>query len=99
MDQRNAQARVLRERWQPSKSRSHQPADELALLRDEMLSEIPALDNMLRRSARMSDLQNLLEQAEIKIRAGNILIFCVVSAVGGRRIFLLLLCRPIRRFV
>jgi tight adherence protein B len=60
---------------------NRQPSEELALLRDEMLSRIPALDNLLRRSSRISNLQPFLEQANLKIRAGNILVLCVVSAV------------------
>ena len=60
---------------------SRQPSEELALLRDEMLSKIPAIDNLLRRSSRISNLQPFLEQADLKIRAGNILVLCVVSAV------------------
>ena len=58
------------------------PSEELALLRDEMLSKIPALDNLLRRSSRISNLQPFLEQANLKIRAGNILMLCMVSAVA-----------------
>jgi tight adherence protein B len=51
------------------------------LLRDEMLSEIPVLDSILRRSDRVSALQKLLSQASLKIRAGNFLILCLGSGV------------------
>jgi tight adherence protein B len=51
------------------------------LLRDEMLSKIPAIDNLLRRSSRISNLQPFLEQANLKIRAGNILMLCVSSGL------------------
>jgi len=61
---------------------ARQPSEELALLRDEMLSKIPAIDNLLRRSSRISNLQPFLEQANLKIRAGNILMLCAISAVG-----------------
>jgi tight adherence protein B len=54
--------------------------ERLALLRDEMLSRIPAFDTLLRRSERISRLQTLLEQAGMTIRAGNLLIFSVISA-------------------
>jgi tight adherence protein B len=82
MDQRSAQARLLRERLATVKdAATQQPSEELALLRDEMLSRIPALDNLLRRSSRISNLQPFLEQADLKIRAGNILVLCVVSGV------------------
>src|ERR1700693_3469070 len=82
MDQRSSQARLLRERLATvQEAASRQPSEELALLRDEMLSKIPALDNLLRRSSRISNLQPFLEQANLQIRAGNILMLCVVSAV------------------
>jgi tight adherence protein B len=80
LDQRSARARLLRERLTTvQKAAERGPSEELALLRDEMLSEIPALDSLLRRSARISNLQNFLSQADLKIRAGNILILCVIS--------------------
>jgi tight adherence protein B len=82
LDQRSAQARLLRERLSTvQEAATRQPSEELALLRDEMLSKIPALDNLLRRSSRISNLQPFLEQANLKIRAGNILVLCMVSAV------------------
>jgi tight adherence protein B len=83
MDQRSAQARLLRERLATvEKAAERAPSEELALLRDEMLSQIPALDNLLRRSSRISGLQTMLSQANLKWRAGNILIFCVASGAG-----------------
>jgi tight adherence protein B len=90
LDQRSARARVLRERLADAqKAPERQASEELALLRDEMLSQIPALDTLLRRSARISNLQTLLAQADMKIRAGNILLFSVVSAVAMGTIMLL----------
>lgn len=83
MDQRSAQARLLRERLATvQETAEHQPDEELALLRDEMLSKIPALDNLLRRSSSISNLQPFLEQADLKIRAGNILLLCVISGLA-----------------
>jgi len=85
-DQRRAQARLLRERLASvQKAAEREPNEELALLRDEMLSQIPALDNLLRRSERMTNFQNFLDQADLKVRAGNLLIYCVISAIvmGG----------------
>ena len=82
LDQRSAQARLLRERLATvQEAAARQPSDELALLRDEMLSKIPAIDNLLRRSSRISNLQPFLEQANLKIRAGNILMLCVSSGL------------------
>jgi tight adherence protein B len=95
LDQRSARARLLRERLATvQKAAERQPSEELALLRDEMLSEIPALDSLLRRSARISSLQDLLSQANLKIRAGNILILCAVSAVAMGALVLLLSKSP-----
>jgi tight adherence protein B len=83
LDQRNARARLLRERLASvDKAAGRQPSEELALLRDEMLSQIPALDNLLRRSERISKLRTLLEQAGLKMRAGNVLLLCLLSGAG-----------------
>ncbi|HTA23718.1 MAG TPA: type II secretion system F family protein [Terriglobales bacterium] len=81
LDQRNAQARMLRDRLATVQHAEQQSTDELALLRDEMMSKIPALDSLLRRSERMANFQIFLEQADLKVRAGNILLLCLVSAV------------------
>src|SRR5580658_3515391 len=82
VDRRNAQARLLRERLASvQKAAERQPNEELALLRDEMLSRIPALDTLLRRSERMANFQTFLDQADLKLRVGTLLISCVGSAV------------------
>jgi tight adherence protein B len=82
VDRRNAQARLLRERLASvQKDAERQPNEELALLRDEMLSKIPALDNLLRRSQRLANFQTFLEQADLKLRVGTLLMLCVVSGV------------------
>jgi hypothetical protein len=86
LDQRSARARLIRERLaNADKAAETDKGEELALLRDEMLSRIPAFDSLLRRSVKVSNLQTMLEQADLGIRAGNILILCMVSAVlvGG----------------
>ena len=83
LDQRSARARLLRERLASAqKAAERQPNEELALLRDEMLSKIPALDSLLRRSALVSSLQTLLSQADLKIRAVNLLILCLLSSAA-----------------
>lgn len=82
LDERKSQARVLHDRLTSTQEMGERkPLEDIALLRDEMLSEIPALDNLLRRSERVSALQKLLSQADIKIRAGNFLLLCVGSGV------------------
>jgi tight adherence protein B len=80
LDERRSRARLLRDRLATvQKAAERQPNEELAILRDELLSEIPALDSLLRKSARVSALQNLLSQADIQIRAGNFLLLCALS--------------------
>ena len=96
-DKRSERARLLRDRLAAvQKAAERVPSEELALLRDEMLSEIPALDSLLRRSERVSNLQTLLSQADLDIRAGNMLLLCggsgivfavIAFSVGGAIIF------------
>ena len=82
LDQRNARARLLRDRLASvQKPAERKPSEELALLRDQMLSEIPAFDTLLRRSASISNLQTMLSQANLEIRAGNVLLLCAASAL------------------
>jgi tight adherence protein B len=81
LDERRARARLLRDRLTAvQKAAEREPTEELAILRDEMLSEIPALDTLLRKSARVSSLQKLLSQADIQVRAGNFLMLSALSA-------------------
>jgi tight adherence protein B len=96
-DKRSERARLLRDRLAAvQKAAERVPSEELALLRDEMLSEIPALDSLLRRSERVGNLQTLLSQADLDIRAGNMLLLCggsgivfavIAFSVGGAIIF------------
>jgi tight adherence protein B len=82
LDERKSRARVLRDRLASAQETGEsKPLEDVALLRDEMLSEIPVLDSILRRSDRVSALQKLLSQAALKIRAGNFLILCLGSGV------------------
>jgi tight adherence protein B len=91
LDQRSARARLLRDRLASvQKAAERQPSEELALVRDEMLSEIPALDSLLRRSGRIANLQTLLSQADLRIRAGTILMLCVLSGMGLALVVLIL---------
>lgn len=91
LDQRSARARLIRERLaNVDKALEPSTGEELALLRDEMLSRIPAFDTLLRRSVKVTNLQTMLEQGGLGIRAGNILILCMISAiiVGGLALLL-----------
>jgi tight adherence protein B len=80
-DQRKAQARVLRDRLSASQQPDEQATPDVALLRDELLSRIPAFDTFLRRSERISVLQKMLAQGNVDVRAGNFLVLCVGAAV------------------
>jgi tight adherence protein B len=83
LDERSSKARLLRERLSTvQKTAEQEPSQDLALLRDEMLSKIPALDSLLRRSSQISHLQTLLEQADLKSRAGNVLLLCLLSGAA-----------------
>ena len=90
VDQRSARARLIRDRLASAdKPAERKTGEDLALVRDEMLSEIPAFDNLLRRSERISNLQTLLSQADIDMRAGNLLLVCLITAgVSGVIAFL-----------
>jgi tight adherence protein B len=82
LDERKARARVLHDRLTEAQDTGEaKQLENIELVRDEMLSEIPALDTLLRRSERVSALQKLLSQADIKTRAGNFLLLCLVSGV------------------
>ena len=80
LDQRSAQARLLRDRLSNTEKPAEQPIQDAAVIRDEMLSRIPAFDAVLRRSERVSLLQKMLEQGNVNVRAGNFLMLCVVGA-------------------
>src|SRR6266478_3791444 len=80
-DQRKAQARVLRDRLSTAQKPAEEAAPNVALLRDEVLSRIPAFDTLLRRSERVSLLQKMLAQGNVDVRAGNFLMLCVVAAL------------------
>ncbi len=82
LDERRAQARLIRDRLAAvQKAPERNPDEELALVRDEQLSKIPALDTLLRRSARVSAMQDSLLQAGMKFRAGNFLVLCAGCGV------------------
>ena len=81
LDERTARARMLRDRLASlDRAQERKPSEELALLRDELLSEIPLLHSMLSRSVRVQRLQYFLHQADMEVRAGK---FLLVSLVLG----------------
>jgi tight adherence protein B len=82
VDQRSSRARIMKDRLAAvQKPTDRPPEDELALLRDEQLSQIPALDSFLRRSERISAIQIMLAQGDMKLRAGNFIGICALAAV------------------
>src|ERR1700686_5167913 len=81
LDQRSARARLIKERLaNERKAPERAPEEELALLRNEQLSQIPAFDMILRRSARVTEIEKILEQDGLSMRAG---IFLAFSALAG----------------
>lgn len=82
LDQRSAQARLLKERLANERKAPDRAAEEeVALLRDEQLSQIPALDTLLRRSSRVTEIQKMLTQGGLSMRAGNFLGFSALAGV------------------
>ena len=81
MEQRLAQARMLHKRLADvHKVVDDQKLQDLELLRDELLSDIPAIDRLLRRSGHIARLQIYLEQADTRLRAGRFLLITALSA-------------------
>src|SRR5579864_5814129 len=82
LDQRSARARLLKERLANERKAPELAAEEEhALLRDEQLSLIPALDSVLRRSARVIEMQKMLMQGGLSLRAGNFLGYSALAGV------------------
>lgn len=66
---------AMRERVMALARASHRgPNEDLALLRDEMLSAIPALNRLLANSQRIAKLQAFLSQADVHILPGRFLL-------------------------
>lgn len=60
-----------------------QSRPSLALIRDDLLSEIPALNRWLGKVAGGTQLKLWLSQAAIKMRAGKFLLVCAASGLGA----------------
>ena len=81
-DMRSEQARVMRERLLTLDTAAKRPGGhEAAVLRDELLSSIPALNNVLTQSPKIIRLQKYISQADLKMRAGKLLLIC--ACVGA----------------
>jgi tight adherence protein B len=84
LDERRAQARLIKDRLATvQKAPERDPDEELALVRDEQLSKIHFLDTLLRRSARVSAMQESLLQAGMKFRAGNFIALCLIFGIAA----------------
>lgn len=84
-DERRGQSRMMKDRLQSvTQAEARGKTEELALLRDELMSEIPALDKLLKNSSTISDLQRFLLQADLRMKPGKfILIVCAAAICGG----------------
>jgi tight adherence protein B len=95
LDQRSAKARLLRERLTSVQNTGERtPNEELELLRDDVLSQFSMLDNLLRRSARVSRLQDFLSQAGMNLKAGNFLVATLGAGLAGALLVFLLTFSP-----
>ena len=95
-DERRSHARLLRERLATVQQASErQPSEELLLLRDELLSDIPALNRMLQQWPRMTKVQHFLSQADVKMKAGKFLLLTVCASVTCGVLLLLLSDSPL----
>lgn len=56
---------------------------DLALLRDEMLSTVPLLNRLMMNLAWTMRVQNLISQADLKTKAGKILLLSAVAGLGS----------------
>jgi tight adherence protein B len=90
-DERRSHARLLRERLATVQAASErQPSEELLLLRDELMSDIPAFNRLLQAWPRMTRVQQLLSQADVKMKAGKFLLVTVCSCAMAAVVVLLL---------
>ncbi len=80
LDKRNEQARQLRDRLSSlDAAMARHQSEELDLLKQELLSSVPALNRMLVHSAAIAKLQKRLSQAGMRIRPGKFLLACGCS--------------------
>ena len=90
-DERRSHARLLRERLATVQAASErQPSEELLLLRDELMSDIPVFNRLLQQWPRMTKLQQTLSQADVKLKAGKFLLLTVCACATSAVVVLLL---------
>jgi tight adherence protein B len=84
IDRSSSRTRLLRDRLKAVDSAARrEPSPEIQILRDELLSGIPALNKLLARWSRSSRLQLILEQAGTKLRPGKFLMVWACAAAAG----------------
>src|SRR5579863_6993073 len=91
IDQRRERARLIKDRLAAERQPTERSAeDELAVVRDEQMSDIPVLDAFLRRSERAGALQKLLLQAGMGMRTGNFLGMSLLAGIGAAAVVFVL---------
>lgn len=82
IEQRSSRAELLRNRLAALQTaQERHPSPELAILRNELLSEIPALDKLLKRWQRVRLLSRLLNQAGMDLRPGKFMLFSAATCL------------------
>jgi tight adherence protein B len=80
LDARSRETKVMRERLATIETAiARDPNSQAVVLRDEMLSSVPALNRVFKESVVISKLQKLLAQAGLKTRAGKLVLICACS--------------------
>lgn len=74
---------------------THERDPYLTILRDELLSDIPALHKMLSRFVLVGGLQRLITQADLKLRAGVVILVCFILAFGSAYLLTLTRISPV----
>ena len=87
----SGEGRVMRDRLVAlAQAAQRAPREDLALLRDELLSAIPAFNRLLSRSSRVSRLHKYLLQADVQMRPGKFLLMTAsLAAILGSSAWLL----------
>jgi tight adherence protein B len=89
-DKGDDRMRQLRERLQLVEAAVDREArSSLSLIRDDLMSEIPALNRWLDRMGRGTALRSWLRQADLAMRPGKFLTLCAAFALGGGAVALL----------
>jgi tight adherence protein B len=84
LDRGRGRAAILRERLKAVDIAARRgSAEEVEILRDELLSGIPMFNRVLSRWSRGSRLQMLLEQAGTRLRPGKFLLICACAGGAG----------------